>query len=302
MRRALPLLTTAALLAALTACTPAPEPAPAPTSPSASPARTTSTPTTAPSPTASASPTRSVATGATPSASMSSSEDTPSTRSPSATVASSSTAPTTVAPTATGPSLAPLHRDPDSLQVLVNKHHPVPANWTAPDLVSAGVVGNREGMLLRKPAAEALQGMAAAARADGIELILVSAHRTHDYQAGLYSNSIQRNGQAHANRYSARPGHSEHHTGLAADLAAADGTCTLQGCFADTPEGAWIAQHAVEHGFVVRYPQGSEPITGYGAEPWHLRFLGVDEARRVMEAGGIVETAWGADPAPDYLP
>ena len=198
--------------------------------------------------------------------------------------------------------MSPEHLDSDSLQVLVNKHHPVPANWTAPDLVSAGVAGNRPGMLLRRPAAQALQGMVAAARADGIELILVSAHRTYDYQAGLYSNSIQRNGQAHADRYSARPGHSEHHTGLAADLAAADGTCTLQGCFADTPEGTWIAQHAPEHGFVVRYPPGSEPITGYGAEPWHLRYLGVEEAARVMEAGGIVETAWGAGPAPDYLP
>lgn len=226
--------------------------------------------------------------------------------SPSASTARTTSTPTAaatnVAPPTTGPSLAPIHRDPDSLQVLVNKHHPVPANWTAPDLVSAGVVGNREGMLLRRPAAQALQGMVAAARADGIELLLVSAHRTYDYQAGLYSSSIQRNGQAHANRYSARPGHSEHHTGLAADLAAADGTCTLQGCFADTPEGRWIAQHAVEHGFVIRYPQGSEPITGYGAEPWHLRYLGVEQAQAVMEAGGIVETAWGAAPAPDYLP
>lgn len=268
MRHALPLLTTAALLAALTACTSSPT-------------------TTAASPPASASP------SASPTGSASLTNTAPPT---------SSAAPSASAPRTSSGALSPEHLDVDSLQVLVNKQHPVPANWTAPDLVSAGVAGNREGMLLRRPAAEALQELVAAARADGIDLILLSAHRTHNYQAGLYSNSIQRNGQAHADRYSARPGHSEHHTGLAADVGTVDGRCALQGCFGQTPEGRWVAQHAPEHGFVVRYPQGSEPITGYGAEPWHLRYLGVEEAYRVMDAGGIVETAWGAGPAPDYRP
>lgn len=289
MRRTPPTLTAAALALALAACS----------SPSASPTQTTTTPAASPSastaPAASASPAGSASTSADADPSAAAEPPAPSTPAGS----SSAAEPPSSEPAPQG--LPAAHTDPDSLQVLVNKHHPVPSGWTAPDLVSAGVTGNRDGMLLRRPAAQALQQLVAAARQDGISLVLVSAHRTHDYQAGLYSRSVQNNGQAHANRYSARPGHSEHQTGLAADLAAADGACTLQGCFADTPEGQWIAQHAVRHGFVIRYPQGSEHITGYGAEPWHLRYLGREEAQRVMDAGGIVETAWGAAPAPDYL-
>ena len=77
---------------------------------------------------------------------------------------------------------------------------------------------------------------------------------------------------------SARPGHSEHQTGLAVDIAAPDSTCSLQQCFAETAARRWAAENAYRFGFIVRYPSGATPTTGYAYEPWHLRYVGSDIA------------------------
>lgn len=186
--------------------------------------------------------------------------------------------------------------------MLVNKKRPLqPADYAPVDLRVPQVPASKADVLLRDAAAGAAEELFAAARQDGVDLTLVSAYRSYGYQQGTYDRWVQRYGQAEADRISARPGHSEHQTGLTMDVGAASGRCTLEQCFGDTPEGRWLVQHAAEHGWIIRYPQGAEPVTGYSYEPWHLRYLGSTEvAAAVQQAGGVLETAWGFDAAPGY--
>jgi D-alanyl-D-alanine carboxypeptidase len=185
--------------------------------------------------------------------------------------------------------------------VLVNKRNPLqPADWAPADLTVPEVPSTREGLTLRAEAATAAEALFAAATADGVDLSLVSAYRSYSYQQGTYAGWVQKHGKSGADRISARPGYSEHQTGLAMDVGAASGACTLQECFGDTPEGTWVAEHAADHGWIVRYPAGAEDITGYSPEPWHLRYVGTQSAADVVRSGGVLETAWGSAPAPDY--
>lgn len=89
---------------------------------------------------------------------------------------------------------------------------------------------------------------------------------------------MKKDGLEKAQMYSAFPGTSEHETGLAIDVAGADGGCSITDCFADKPEAKWLAEHTHEYGFINRYPEGKEHITGYKYEPWHLRYVGEEEA------------------------
>jgi D-alanyl-D-alanine carboxypeptidase len=133
----------------------------------------------------------------------------------------------------------------------------------------------------------ALDAMCAAAYEDGISLWPISTYRSYDYQEGLYNRYVERDGKEEADRYSARPGHSEHQTGLAVDLN------SLEYAFADTPEGRWIAAHCHEYGFILRYPQDKEDVTGYRYEPWHVRYLGTDAAGKVAASGLCLEEYLG---------
>lgn len=205
--------------------------------------------------------------------------------------------------TATGPapsSVAPAgaHADPAALDVVVNKARPLsPVDWAPQDLVP--VPGSD--LPLRAEAASAAGGLLEAAAAAGHELVTLSAHRSHAYQVRTYGHWVAELGRAEADRVSARPGHSEHQTGLAWDVGdAAAPSCDLEACFGDTAAGRWVAGHAAEHGFVVRYPAGAEPVTGFAHEPWHLRYVGPAAAGRIEAAGGVLETAWGLPAAPDY--
>ena len=106
----------------------------------------------------------------------------------------------------------------------------------------------------------------------GYDMSLISGYRSYDYQKQLYEGYVARDGQAAADRYSARPGTSEHQTGLAFDVA------SLEQSWGDSEAGKWLAAHAHEYGFIIRYPKGKEHITGYMYEPWHIRYLGYDIA------------------------
>ncbi|WP_313817685.1 M15 family metallopeptidase [Citricoccus sp.] len=184
---------------------------------------------------------------------------------------------------------------------MVNKLHPLePADYAPQDLRVPDVPASKASMELRDEAATAAEELFAAAADDGVDLTLVSAYRSYGYQQGTYGGWVERYGQAEADRISARPGYSEHQTGLAMDVGAADGACTLEQCFGDTPEGAWVAEHAAEHGWIIRYPDGAEDVTGYSPEPWHLRYVGTEAAAGVVRSGGVLETAWGLAPAPGY--
>lgn len=135
----------------------------------------------------------------------------------------------------------------------------------------------------------AFDKMQAAAAKEGLNIYISSGFRSYDYQSGLYDRYVQRSGKAEADRYSARPGHSEHQTGLAFDLNSIDMT------FADTDECAWVNKHCAEYGFIIRYPKGSESITGYMYEPWHLRYLGAENAKKVYDSGLTLEEYLGID-------
>ena len=129
----------------------------------------------------------------------------------------------------------------------------------------------------------AFNTMKAAAANEGLNLFIVSGFRSYSYQAGLYSRYVSKSGQAQADRYSARAGHSEHQTGLAFDLNSADSS------FAGTTVAVWLANNSYKYGFVVRYPKGKESITGYMYEPWHMRYLGVDNATQLFNSGLCLE-------------
>lgn len=131
----------------------------------------------------------------------------------------------------------------------------------------------------------------AAAQADGHTLQIGSAFRSHNLQQTYYSNYARLYGQEAADRLSARPGHSEHQTGLVMDIATPDRVCYLETCFGDTPAGRWLAAHAHEHGFVISYPQGKEAITGYQYEPWHIRYVGKELATALKQADMTLDQA-----------
>ena len=137
-----------------------------------------------------------------------------------------------------------------------------------------------------------LEKLVAAARAAGVILRVGSGYRSYATQASLFASYARRHGEAAASRFSSRPGHSEHQSGLAADFAGADQTCWVDDCFEQTAAGKWLAAHAHEYGFILRYPKGKEKITGYQYEPWHFRYVGRELAGALHQSGLTMEEAW----------
>ena len=178
--------------------------------------------------------------------------------------------------------------------VVVNKARPLPDDLLPQDLADAG------GVPLRAEAAAAFNLLVAEAAAAGVAVSSVSGFRSRDEQARLYEYYTARYGPETADSISARPGYSEHETGLAIDIGNPDGTCALEACFEGTAAGSWAAANAHRYGFVIRYPAGAEHITGYAYEPWHLRYVGTDHARGVFESGVTLEEFLGLPAAPAY--
>ena len=137
-----------------------------------------------------------------------------------------------------------------------------------------------------------LEKLVAAARAAGVTLRVGSGYRSYATQASLFASYAHRHGEAAASRFSSRPGHSEHQSGLAVDFAGADQTCWVDNCFEGTAAGKWLAAHAHEYGFILRYPKGKESITGYQYEPWHFRYVGRELAGALHQSGLTMEEAW----------
>lgn len=180
--------------------------------------------------------------------------------------------------------------DPASPWVVVNKKRPldpktyVPVGLIAPAIPLKGSK-TTEAMQLQPEAALALEKLVEAAKAEGVEFKLASAYRSYQTQEIIYDSEVEGFGQEVADKESARPGHSEHQTGWAADLAGADSKCELQACFADTSEGKWLAGHAYKYGFIIRYAKDKTNITGYVYEPWHLRYIGTLLAEEMHRTG-----------------
>lgn len=196
----------------------------------------------------------------------------------------SPTIPAVTAPTPTQPELS--LDDPASLWVMPNKTRPLPYNYRPASLVTPQTPlrgsPNSESMRVNAVMASDLQTMTRDMRAIGLNIALVSGFRSAQTQEQLYNNYVAQFGRAEADRFSARPGTSEHQTGLAIDVGRVDGAGELDQSFGDTPEGEWIAQNAHLYGFIVRYPQGKEHVVGYMYEPWHLRYVGKNLAHALF--------------------
>ena len=177
--------------------------------------------------------------------------------------------------------------EPENISVLVNKEYSLPEDYQPADLVYPNVdfifEEKIEKRMMRAEAAEALQKMFAAAETQNLHLAGVSAYRSHQTQQSLFDNYVNRDGLEKAKTYSALPGTSEHETGLAIDVTTADGACAAQDCFGDTSEAKWLAEHGHEYGFIIRYPEGKENITGYKYEPWHIRYVGLMLQQKCMK-------------------
>ena len=190
--------------------------------------------------------------------------------------------------------------EPGNISVLVNKEYSLPEDYQPDDLVYPEVdfifEETIEKRMMRSEAAEALQKMFATAETQNLHLAGVSAYRSHETQQSLFDNYVSRDGLEKAKTYSALPGTSEHETGLAIDVTTADGACAAQDCFGDTEEAKWLAEHGHEYGFIIRYPEGKESITGYKYEPWHIRYVGVDAATEIFENSLTLEEYYNALP------
>ncbi len=185
--------------------------------------------------------------------------------------------------------------DPASPWVVVNKQRPLdPEQYVPDELSSAG------GVELVPEASQALVEMRAAAADADTPLSVGTGYRGYDYQQTLFSDYVARWGVERADRFSARPGHSEHQAGWAVDVYGST-ECRLKECFAEEPAGQWITAHGHEYGFIVRYPPGAEDVTGYKHEPWHLRYVGVELATAMHEDGiATMEEFFSLPAAPDY--
>ena len=157
---------------------------------------------------------------------------------------------------------------------IANKTYPVPADYH-PGLLSETY--------------DAFLELKQAALSDGIEINFMSGFRSYEEQMEVYKNWNEVYPDGEADRISARPGHSEHQLGLAIDVN------SIEFSFADTPEGIWLAENCYKFGFIIRYKEGTEPITGYMYEPWHIRYLGKELAEEVHFSGLTLEEYLGID-------
>jgi D-alanyl-D-alanine carboxypeptidase len=190
--------------------------------------------------------------------------------------------------------------NPDSTLVLVNKYFKLPDHYTPKQLVSADVpfISGRgsEKTEMRRVAVVALKKMFDGAKKDHIQLAGVSAYRSHQTQTRLFDYYVGIDGEKRALTYSALPGTSEHETGLAIDVSGISGDAAATTAFNNTPEAGWLARHARDYGFIIRYPKGKEQVTGYEYESWHLRYVGVKAAQTIAGKGQALEEYLGDVP------
>ncbi|MGO1571011.1 MAG: M15 family metallopeptidase [Canibacter sp.] len=191
--------------------------------------------------------------------------------------------------------------DANSYQVVVNKRRALnPQDYAPGDLVYPDVP-NVNGQPMRAEAGAALEKMLAAASAAGVgDGVIQSGYRDYETQVIIYNRIVGELGQAGADETSARPGHSEHQTGLTVDVDDQTG-CVLAACFGETPMGTWLVDHAWEYGFILRYPADKTAVTGYEYEPWHFRYVQTPVAKDMHQKGiTTLEEYYGLGPAPDY--
>lgn len=183
--------------------------------------------------------------------------------------------------------------DPTSYWVVVDKLRPLqPMSYVPKDLVTVQVARSG-GQQMRSVPAMMLKSMFDAyASETGRGMKALSGYRSYATQKAVWDGNYT---------LTALPGHSEHQTGLAMDIGATSNKCAIQDCFANEPEGKWLAANAYKYGFILRYPQGKENITGYQFEPWHYRFVGTVLSSKMHELGvQTLEEMFSLPAAPHY--
>lgn len=178
--------------------------------------------------------------------------------------------------------------NPSSITALVNKQYSLPEDYTPENLVTVEVPTVVEGLernQMRAEAANSLQFFFADAKQEGHFLYHLSGYRSYSRQNTIFSNNVEKDGLEKASRYSAKPGESEHQSGLSVDITSEAVSFSLTAEFGETSEGIWVKENAHKYGFIIRYPKGKTGITGYVYEPWHLRYLGEELATDVYESG-----------------
>lgn len=190
--------------------------------------------------------------------------------------------------------------DPDVIPVLVNKVNKLPNDYQPSDLIYPDIPftfeQKAEKRQMRSEAGAAIEKLFSGAEQDGMQLLGVSAYRSHDAQTALFNYYVDRDGYEAASTFSAVPGTSEHETGLAIDVTGGNGECAAEDCFAGTLEADWLQDHAAEYGYIIRYPKGKDSITGYQYEPWHLRYVGKAIAKEIMSRGITLEEYYNITP------
>ena len=200
----------------------------------------------------------------------------------------------------------PLDLVPDSITVLVNRVYPLPSDYVPLHLVVPDVKFSfsylNDKRKMRKVAATALERLFKAAEEKNLELVGVSGYRSYARQKEIYDRNILTRGQAATDTVSAKPGSSEHQTGLTIDVSAQSVNYRLDQSFGDTKEGRWLAKNAHLYGFIIRYPYGKTEVTGYSYEPWHIRFVGVAVATYLYNNDLTMEEYYGVEAVTEDTP
>lgn len=179
-----------------------------------------------------------------------------------------------------------LIENPDNLLVLVNKNNQLQSSYIPSDLESISLRFANKDKCLKKEAKEAFEKLSSEASALGYRIVAVSAYRDYSYQNELFNYYVKEKGLEYALNCSAKPGHSEHQTGLAVDV---EGENKDYDNFEDTKEFNWMKDNAHRFGFILRYPKGKEDITGFKYEPWHYRYVGVEIATEIYNKNITLE-------------
>lgn len=178
------------------------------------------------------------------------------------------------------------HQDPTDTLILVNKVNKaptVPTTLVKPD-VTPTKPALSENIYMRPEAAAALEELFDGAAEDGITLYATSGYRSYSTQKAIFERKLDSMDEKTANASVAKPGYSEHQTGLAMDVEGETTKGTgLTAAFGESPEGIWLAENCWDYGFIIRYPKGKTNITGYIYEPWHIRYVGVEASKEIQE-------------------
>ena len=164
--------------------------------------------------------------------------------------------------------------------LLVNKYNYLTEDYVPNNLENISTTYARSGMQLVKEAKEAFETLSENAKKEGMNVIAMSSYRSYDYQVNLYNNYVAQDGKEAADKYSARPGYSEHQTGLAVDVYNLDLPYTS---FEETEEFTWMQENAYKYGFILRFPKDKVDITGYQYESWHYRYVGKKVAKEIKD-------------------